>query len=401
MPNDNNEECLEKIVDIEGLKVKCLINIDIISNEDFDLIKGGIKSLDTYIYEYQQNNKNNNYALNHYTNDIFNFSMTLFKYSECSLLLAEKGKKQISTDNIIVNLNNYLDSNNVYIQLFIEFNNKISYSLYDSMTMEKINIKEKCLNCKYYKIVNNYTNSISKYIGNSIISLIQNEQIDLFNEQEDIFNDVCYNLTINNIDYPLNIRKSKFYLGNANNLDDTNMNIILCGDPKCMLIKDFKENSTSTCSCPIDDNSDINDIFTKGNKVILNSDKISIYKKNDTNESYISLEVIKCFQNSFNKKKIKNNFGFSFSIIAIGAEIICYLSYIIFQFYKSTKLSKVNAPPKRNNKENTAEDEEKKEKSDNIQQFEMKDNNISETNSHSEQRLKVKKSDENKKKKKN
>ena len=357
MPNEIGDECLEKIINVNELKEKCVINIKKILDEEFELLIKGSKTLESYIYEYQQKYKNNNYVLNHYYNDYSNFSMTLFKYSECSLFLIEKGKKKISTDNIIVNLGNYLDSNNVYIQSFIQFNNKISYSLYDSITMENINIKKSCLNCKQYQIINNYTNSLSDYIGNSIISLIQNENINLFNVHEDIFNDECYNLTINNIDFPFYKRKSKFYLGNTNNLDNTNENIILCGDPKCTLIKDNKDNLTSICNCPIEDINDINSIFIEGNKVILENNISSNDTKEDENSgSYNSFYILKCFKISFNLEKIKNNFGFSFSIAVIGTQIICYIITIIFPFYKSLLPSTLPSPPKRTHK---TDDEEK------------------------------------------
>ena len=86
MPNENSTVCLEKIVDINELKEKCVINIKNISNEDFELILEKNKSLNDYIYEYQQEFMNNNYAINFYSNNKYNFSMTLFKYSECSIL---------------------------------------------------------------------------------------------------------------------------------------------------------------------------------------------------------------------------------------------------------------------------------------------------------------------------
>ena len=119
---------LKKIVDINDLKERCVINIKNISNEDFKLILAKNKSLNDYIYEYQQEFINNNYAINLYLNIKYNFSMTLFKYSECSIFLIENGYQQISTNNLIGNLSKSLNSNLLYIQSFIKFQNKITFS---------------------------------------------------------------------------------------------------------------------------------------------------------------------------------------------------------------------------------------------------------------------------------
>ena len=346
MPNENNTECIEKIVDVNELKEKCLIKAVNISNEDLESIINDNISLDTYIYVYQQENKNNNYALNYYINEYYNFSMFLFKYSECSLFLIEKGLKKISTDNIIVNLGNYLDSNIVYIQSFIQYNNKVAYSIYNSNTLEKIDIKKICLNCKEYKIINNYTNSISNYIGDNILSLIQKENINLFNEDEAIFKDICQNLTINNIDCPLEQRKSKFYLGNSNNTN----NLILCGDINCKLIKDYKENSTSICSCPIEDSNDLTNIFDENNNNSYEILNIIENAQNDSNYNYNSVYILKCIPKSFKKENIKKNIGFILSIIIIGIQIVCFICILVFPF-KNLIPSKINSPPKRENEE--------------------------------------------------
>ena len=48
---------------------------------------------------------------------------------------------------------------------------------------------------------------MSNYIGKNVYNIFENENIDLFNENENIFNDICHNLTINSIDVPLKERK--------------------------------------------------------------------------------------------------------------------------------------------------------------------------------------------------
>ena len=344
MPNENNTECIEKIVDINELKEKCIINMHSLSNEELELLINNSKSLNDYIWEYQQETKNTNYALNHYSNDKYNFSMLLFKYSECSTLLIEKGNQKISTDNLIVNMGNNLNNNLVYIQAFVQFNYKVSYSIYDSVTMEKVNIKNICLNCKEYQIISNYTNSILNYIGNDVLFLVQNENINLFNEKENIFNDICQNLTINNFDYPLEERKSKFYLDNKN--------AILCGDQNCNLIKDNRNNSTSYCQCPIDDNNNLENIFTikKDENIYENNNDT---KMNSDNNYYNSLNIFKCVPHSFELNKLKYNVGFYLSIGIIGVTIICYIWVSLISFPKSFNIFPLNAPPRKNNNNNS------------------------------------------------
>ena len=256
-------------------------------------------------------------------------------------IIIKNGYQKISTNNLIGSLSKSLNNNLLYIQAFIKFQNKISYSIYDSITIEKINIRDKCLKCKEYQITNNYTNIITNYIGTIMLNLVQSENIDLFNEKENIFNDICHNLTINNFDYPLKERKSKFYLGNSNN-----KNIILCGDENCNLIKDNKNNSTSICSCPIEDNNDdINNILNiQKNESIFEN----IYLNNiENNIEDNMLYIFKCITNSFKLKNIKNNIVFILSAIIIGVQIICFISLSICSFSSTLKKLPLN-PPKKN-----------------------------------------------------
>ena len=356
MPNDYNTECQKKIVYIEELKEKCILNLKNISNEDFELILTHNKSLNDYITEFKQNYQNNNYAIDHYLNDKYKFSLTLFKYSECSIFLIENGNQKLSTDNLIVNLGNSLNNNLVYIQAFAKYQNQLSYSIYNSITTEKIDIKENCENCNEFEIINNYTNSITNYIGKNILYLIQNENIDLFNKEEKIFNDICYNLTINNFDYPINERKNKFYLGT-----EKNKNIIMCGDVRCNLIKENNNNSTSICSCPIDDMNLDNIFFSENNDIIYENINLSNSTSN-INDNMIY--IFKCIPNAFKLNKIKKNLGFYISIIGIGVQILCYITYLATT--SSNALNKLPlSPPKRINDESQHNSIETKEKQSN------------------------------------
>ena len=370
MPNENDTGCQEKIVNIKDLEQKCILDLKNISNEDFELIIKNNKFLNEYITEYQKMYINNNYAVVHYTNDKYKFSLTIFKYSECSTFLVEKGNQKISTDNLMINLGKSLNNNLVYIQAFAQYENKISFSLYNSKTCEKIEIPKNCRNCDEFQIVNNYTDEITNYIGNNILHLIQNENIDFFNEEEKIFNDICTNLTINNIDYPINERKSKFYLGSQEN-----KNIIICGDVRCTVIEDNNNNSTSICNCPIDNSDNLGYLF-------ISQDVESIYENNLTsstnNINDNMIYIFKCIQNGFKSNKIKNNLGFYISIIGIGVVILCYIVYLTTTSSDSLKKIPLSPPKKtiHNEEENNNSIYNISEKQSNINIKEIKNQHV-------------------------
>lgn len=53
------------------------------------------------------------------------------------------------------------------------------------------------------KIKNNFTEEINNYISKVVLEKINDNNIDIFDKDFAIFNDLCKNFTIQNIDIPI------------------------------------------------------------------------------------------------------------------------------------------------------------------------------------------------------
>ena len=274
-------------------------------------------------------------GVNHYINKNNNFTITIFKDWPCTNELFKYGYFEINTSIINNEIEFFNDSdisffvyvNAHFISFFEIYNPKDRRPLVDLDLL--FNETENNL-----KIRNNFTEEIKMYFSDEIINKIIEYNISVFDKDDFIFNDFCYNFTIENIDMPIKERRQILFLGNISKE-------IICNDINCDIEKAFLNNFTGECNCRaqkyfIEKDSPNNITYKEYEKFINSKSKIL---------SFINL---KCGKESFNHQNLKNNASFIFSIIFISTYIILYILYFLysrknsFQKFEEIKLN----PPK-------------------------------------------------------
>ena len=197
----------------------------------------------------------------------------------------------------LIKENNSNNAPNVRINLIIKQNDNYYISVHDEEG-----------NKLFVNVVNNYENNLKKIVGTEIKNVISNNQINILNSDDKIFNDICSNFTVSGIDIPVNIRKNIFYLG-----EDKNKN--LCGNKDCKLINDISNTNEAQCSCSIN----------------LNINDINLYdiKKNDQKEEASKKDFLKIFQ-CFDSKRLKVNEGFYISLFTLCIQSASFILYFLF-----------------------------------------------------------------------
>ena len=181
----------------------------------------------------------------------------------------------------------------------------------------------------FVNVINNYENNLQKIVGSEIKNAIISNQINIFDSEDKIFNDICSNFTVSGIDIPVNIRKNIFYLG-----EDKNKNI--CGNKDCKLINDISIKNEAECTCNINiNNNDINLYDIKKN------DQKAVASKDDF------LKVFKCFDS----KRLKSNEGFYISLVTLCIQSASFILYLVFT-PKVPVVHPVANPGKRNESKN-------------------------------------------------
>lgn len=277
-------------------------------NKDFNI--------DDIIKDYIDKN-NNEKIIEYYKND--NSSIIIY---------SGKGNKNlldtISSDNekkIITILNeNYPNDDNKTIKVILNENGNEYIGVYDEQG-NKLDIKNDCPECSEIKlnIKNNYEINLKNKLGESITEVIINNKINIFDDEDETFKDICSNFTISGIDIPLDSRKNLFYLGD-------NKNDIICGNSKCDIIKDNynSNNLEGECKCKINLNFD--NITQIGNNQKANKKKkMKNLPSSETAKN--TFEIFKCFKNG---KFLKANEGFYITLCSIGVQSVCFALYIIF-----------------------------------------------------------------------
>ena len=133
--------------------------------------------------------------------------------------------------------------NQAFIPLIqIKFN---YFILYNTDINSFLNISPLYSNITY-NITNDFTNDINNLLGTEISKIIRNNNINIFNEKEEVFNNMCHNFTIKGIDLPNKYRYNKLYLGNISEN-------VICTSDKCKIKSLFINNLTGICECNINE----------------------------------------------------------------------------------------------------------------------------------------------------
>ena len=308
---------------INIIYVKDNLTLNAISNFKDNYINNIINNID-------------NTSVYHYINTDLNFTITIFNMWDCTKLLFEYGYFEINPKFIFKGLNIHLNDIKDYIFVYTNMKRKSYIEIYDINTKSKININLNCPNCfkeNILKIKNNFTHDLYSELGNIIFNKIIENNIDLFNKNHPIFNDICKNFTIEDIDIPIKERKEIMFLG----LKEKE---IICNNINCNIEKFFLYNFTGICNCKISDNFN-NVISTNFNDNYSYED----YKKFINSKINInSFLIFKCNAESLRFNNIKINIGFYISVIILIIQMLLYISYIFF--YCKIKNDNKSNPPK-------------------------------------------------------
>ena len=244
-------------------------------------------------------------------------------------------------------------------QIFLFHNEKRIYNIsdYESDFIIRTNIYH------YFK---------NKFYYYKEFELFKNQNINIFNDKEKIFNDICYKFETYNINNSPELRKNLYYYKNDNltyPLLSTNSN--------CYIIRSIisfeNESFILEYKCKKNLNISPKDIQIKGVS-ILNDEDIKNYR--GPNSLKDQKNILKCYKDAFKTKNIKNNIGFYISLFLIVIEVISIIILFIKKYeIKPEEGSNLEAPPKKKSlKEALKEKKDKKKKNINNEEIISEEN---------------------------
>ncbi len=306
-----------------------------------------LHEINVMVKNYAKKYKNIENSLVRYVNDEMKYSVNIFKDYICTCDLMDMGYFQVGDGNIIEELQNSLESDDPIIQVYFK-NKRYEFLIFYDNDGNRIYLDKVCPSClkEPYIVLNDYTKAINISLGTSVLNVVQDYDIDVFNYTNDYFKDICTNLQIQGFDLPLYKRKNKLFQGYNKDVND-----YLCG-ANCEETYRASEALFAFCQCPVFD--DIKDQFSTNFNVTINPEE----NPSLVEEIQGSFKLFKCLKMAFNKVDLSNNFGFKFSIFCIAFQIICFIRF----WCKKNSLSFniiTNHPPQKKNNEVLREEEKK------------------------------------------
>ena len=312
-------ECIEKcpngtvnennICIIKEDKIKCSYNENSYLLND-DLTNKNLELLAlTYAKEYIYTNnhisiyKNNLFSISIYKDknciDELGLNIPKIEFDECQQLI----QSEISSNLIVLLIEKYFNGSSLVL-----------YSFYDSMTGKKLNISDKCKESKV--IIQSNIISILESSNNvnieNILKLTQ-QNINLFNKDDDFYTDICYHYeSPNGKDITLRDRIKEFF-----------PNITLCNDG-CTNKGVNLTSMSAICQCSFNDF--VNEKFFTRNAFLSKAMKEfseMFYQSN--------LLLFQCYKDVFSFNYLIKNTG-GFIILSL---IICQ-TILIIVFYRNS-----------------------------------------------------------------
>ena len=203
-----------------------------------------------------------------------------------------------------------ISKNDILTVLQIEINKNNENSLINQVEYAIFDINKKRLNlsiCSNEPIKIYYSIKNSSALNISFISQFAENDIDIFNINDNFFNDICYPYTDTDSDSDLILK---------DRINDIYQNYSLC-DSNCEYENIDIENMTIACNCSIKTEIEVVVEEPTFNKIIF-----GIFEDS-------TIGVIKCYKLVFNLNK-KNNIGFWMFLIFILFHIPSIIHYMIF-----------------------------------------------------------------------
>ena len=340
--NNSNNENTNNLIDIsidynegDNLRKKCIIEIENTTEElTYSILEKNLKDYNNILKSINKS------FVNHIINKNLNFTITIFKDWICTNLLLEYGFFEINPSTIYYKINNstYIYDKNNYIFVYTNHNYKNYIEIYDIYEEKNvINNRSFCPGClegNNLKIINNLTQEMNSELGKVITSKIIEDNIDPFNKNNPIFDNICKNFTIEEIDIPIRERKEMIYLGNKEKE-------MVCNDINCDIESFFISNLTGVCNCQISNH--FNNLLLN-EYMPTNSITQKEYQNFINSKTFInSFLIFKCGKDAFFLNNLKINGGFYISISFLIIQFILFIFFIT----NKRKINAVNSnPPK-------------------------------------------------------
>ena len=272
---------------------------EIIIDKNYKTKEEIIENLDTFIKEYDTSKINEIFGSDYkikiapINNKIHQNISTYIDFSNCEHLLREETYGYSSSNLLTVF---QIEINNPSEQVLI---NNVEYAIYDE-NKTKLNLSI----CKDEKIIIHYQLNTSK-IDMSKVRYYAELGIDIFNINDDFFNDICYPYFVDDADVVLKDRETDIY-----------QNYSLCENNCEYNLLNLLQN-TVTCSCSAK-------TFCTADLKIPNL--ASIFRDS---LFYSNIGVIKCYRLVFRIKDKFLNIGFCIFTVLVSLHIPLFIHYCI------------------------------------------------------------------------
>ena len=267
--NMEKEDVVTKFDDI--IKIMQLNKTYILTGEDYDVI---ISEINTYV-------KN----------------QTNIEFKECEKIL--RRVYELSPDEILTIFKMEINKKNDQSLTW-----QLEYAVYNSLK-ERLNLSY----CEDLDLKINYTIKNSSFLDIDTISQFTNMGVNVFNINDNFFNDICYMYENSTTDYILKDRRKEIY-----------QNYSMC-DNNCEYLQIDLDEMIFSCNCKVKTE------LSYEIETISFSDAVEATFK-DSN-----IDVIKCYKLVFNFSNKGRNIGFWIMLIVVIIHIPC----IVYYFFNNEK----------------------------------------------------------------
>ena len=295
---------------------KCQLN-----NKDLDTINKdeGSDKLEELVSEYLKDLDHIN-KVEHFVGK--DFLMTLFINSDCTEVLLQKGYYWIDTrelgNSLIISIEDKFGIITYHLLGAYINHNYRSYLHFYDLTGDDIDLNTYCKDCigKIYYMTHDLYTILKEVIGGSFAELVIEQELNIFDENNDIYTDSCTNLTLYEIDIPINIRKTYLLL-------DEYIDPLMCRDIDCELIEYNLTKRTATCQCKLQNSFaylfEENDIKYTLSTIREKAKGISEAAK-----------AISCMKKGLKYSNFKNNDAAILILVFFIIQFLCYIAYGCF-----------------------------------------------------------------------